>query len=147
MRAPEVYQGLGCVHRSQIWALAATLFCWIKPGIFGIAGNKIILFRESWCIAKLMRLFPGWTGPPIENDVRRCEFKLGKSLIEESEPEILKVLSLEDEMQTMGIPPELRDLFRRLFVVNPDDRPSASEVLASEEYLALKKKALTSTVG
>jgi serine/threonine protein kinase len=147
MRAPEVYQGLGCVHRSQIWALAATLFCWIKPGIFGTAGNTIILFRESWCIAKLMRLFPDWTGPPIENAVCRSEFELGKALIEESEPEILKVLSLEDEMQTMGMPPELRDLFRRLLVVDPNNRPSASEVLVSEEYLALKKKALTSTVG
>ena len=93
-----------------------------------------------------MRLFPGWTGPPIENNVRQCEFKLAKALIE-SEPEILKVSSLEDEMQTMGMPPELRDLFRRLLVVNPDDRPSASEVMASEEYLAIKKKALTSTVG
>ena len=94
-----------------------------------------------------MRLFPGWTGPPIENEVLQCEFELSKALIEESEPEILKVSSLEDEMQTMGMPPELRDLFRRLLVVNPDDRPSASEVLASEEYLAIKKKALTSTVG
>ena len=94
-----------------------------------------------------MRLFPGWTGPPIENEVLQCEFELSKALIEELEPEILKVSSLEDEMQTMGIPPELRDLFRRLLVVNPDNRPSASEVLASEEYLALKKKALTSAVG
>jgi hypothetical protein len=50
-------------------------------------------------------------------------------------------------MQTMGMPPELRDLFRRLLVVDLGDRPLASEVLASEEYLALKKKALTSTVG
>ena len=45
-------------------------------------------------------------------------------------------------MQTMGMPPELRDLFRRLLVVDPGDRPSASEVLVSEEYLALEKKAL-----
>jgi len=94
-----------------------------------------------------MRLFPGWTGPPIENDVRQCEFKLGKALIAESEPEILKVSSLEDEMQTIDMPPELRDLFRRLLVVDPGNRPSASEVLASEEYLALKKKALASAVG
>lgn len=50
-------------------------------------------------------------------------------------------------MQTMAMPPELRDLFRRLLVVDLGDRPSASEVLASEEYLALKKKALASTVG
>ena len=79
--------------------------------------------------------------------VRQCEFKLAKALIEEPEPEILKASSLEDEMQAMGMLPELRDLFRRLLVVNPGGRPSASEVLASEEYLALKKKALTSAVG
>ena len=85
--------------------------------------------------------------PAIENDVRQCEFKLGKAPIEKSKPEILKVLSLEDEMQTTGMPPELRDLFRRLLVVGPGDRPLALEVLTSEEYLALKKKALTSAVG
>jgi serine/threonine protein kinase len=123
------------------------LFCWIKPDVFGTAGNKVLLYRTSWCIAKLMRLFPGWTGQLIENDVRQCEFKLGKALIDESEPEILKVSSSEDEMQTMGMPPELRDLFRRLLVVDPSDRPPAAEVLASEEYLALKEKALPSAVG
>ena len=50
-------------------------------------------------------------------------------------------------MQAIGMPPELRDLFRFLLVVNLGERPLASEVLASEEYLALKKKALTSAVG
>jgi len=64
----------------------------------GARCNKVPLYRSSWCIAKLMRVFPGWAGPLIENDVHQCEFKLGKALIEESEPEILKVSSLEDEM-------------------------------------------------
>lgn len=138
MRAPEVYRGLACVHRSQVWALAATLLCWIKPGILGTAGSPGSLYREGWCIAKLMRLFPGWTGPPIEDAVRQSEFELGKALIEGSEPAITDVLSLEDEMQTMGILPEMMGLLRRLLVVDPGDRPSAAEVLASEEYRNLK---------
>lgn len=88
--------------------------------------------------AAFSRLFPGWTGPPIEDAVRQSEFELGKALIEGSEPAITDVLSLEDEMQTMGILPEMMGLLRRLLVVDPGDRPSAAEVLASEEYRNLK---------
>ena len=150
MRAPEVYRGLGCFHRSEVWALAATLFCWIKPGIFGTTGNEYDLPNESWCIAKLMLLFPGWTGPPADNACIQRVFRLGKLLTEEPiedkpDEKIVKVLSLENEMQTMGIQPVLMDLFRYLFVVDPDARPSAAEALASKEYLTLKKAALAST--
>ena len=85
-----------------------------------------------------MRLFPGWIGPPIEDDVRQSQFKLSKALIRESAPVITDILSLEEEMQAMGILPELRGLLRRLLVVDPGDRPSAAEVLALEEYRNLK---------
>lgn len=137
MRAPEVYQGLGCGHRSQIWALAATLSCWIRPGVLGAAGNSIPAFEEGWSIAKLMRLFPGWIVPHIEDDVRQCEFALGRALIEKSTPEILKVESLEGEIRSMAVSLALRNLLRRLLVVDPDKRPSAIEVLMSKEYLSL----------
>ena len=149
MRAPEVYQGLGCVHSSQVWALAATLFCWIKPGIFGTAGNKVpLLYSEGWSIAKLMRLFPPWTGPPSSNDVRQAEFRFGAALINKArEPAILEISSLEDEMQSTGMPSALKSLFRRLFVVDASQRPSAAEVLVSAEYRALEEKALTMVKG
>ncbi|MCJ1382443.1 hypothetical protein MMC17_005556 [Xylographa soralifera] len=48
MRAPEVYRGLACVHQSQVWAVAATLLCWIKPGVIGTAGCPGSLYREGW---------------------------------------------------------------------------------------------------
>jgi hypothetical protein len=35
MRAPEVWQGQPCTEPSQVWALAAMLLCWMKPGILG----------------------------------------------------------------------------------------------------------------
>jgi len=122
------------------------LFCWIKPGVFGTAGNRVPHYRESWSIAKLMRLFPGWDGPPSANAVRRAEFVHAKSLIRDDEPAILEVSSLEDEMEAMCMPWELRNLFRRLLVVHPDKRPSAADVLASREYQALEEKARAMTV-
>lgn len=136
MRAPEVYS-------SQVWALAATLFCWIKPGTFGTGGNTVALYREGWSIAKLMRLFSPWAGPPSSNPIRQAEFNLGAALInKQREPEILKISSLEDEMQSICMPLVLKSLLRRLLVVDPGQRPSAAQVLASSEYLALEEKAL-----
>jgi serine/threonine protein kinase len=145
MRAPEVYQGVGCVQKSQVWALAATLICWIKPGVFGTAGNTIPLFHEGWSVSKLLRLFPDWDPPPIEHAVRRTQFALGKHLVEHPVPEMSKILSLEEELEGMDMPAVLRDLFRYLLVVDPARRPSASEVLASPEYQALEQAALAST--
>ena len=144
MRAPEVYRGLGCIHRSDVWAFAVTLFCWIKPGVLGAFGNKYVMSNESWCIAKLMKLFPGWTGPPIDEEVNQLMFNLGITLAKEPDPEnleemVVKVSSLDDEMRTMEIQPELKDFLRRLFIVDPDARPSAVEALESKEYSALER--------
>ena len=56
----------------------------------------------------------------------------------------VQVASLEEEMETMQVPVAVRDLLRVLLVLQPEMRPSASEVLASDEYIALKKSVLTS---
>lgn len=149
MRAPEVYQGLGCVHASDVWAFAVTLFDWMKAGIFGIKGNQVPIYNESWCIAKLMRLFPGWTGPPSDDEIRQLEFDFARNLVEACDPQspsekLLKVTSLESEMQTMDMPPELRNLFLYLFVPDPAKRPTAAAALMSDEFQALRQAALMS---
>ena len=147
MRAPEVFCGHACVHRSQIWALAATILHWIKPGILGPSGSPWLITREGWCVARLMRLFPGWAGPPIANTALQCDFEIGKALVAECEPSIACTSSMEDEMQSLGMLPELETVLRGMFVVDPDKRPSAAQVLASEAFLALLKKALADTIG
>ena len=94
-----------------------------------------------------MQLFPGWTGAPDDNSVRQSEFRLARLLTDERDPElpdekIVKVSSLDEEMQQMGIEMAMMNLFRYLFVVDPESRPSAIEALASKEYADLKKAAL-----
>ena len=116
------------------------LLCSIKPGILGTAGDNDLMLRNSWCIAKLMRLFPGWTGPSDEDEVRQCEFKLAKRLSESLEPALEEISFLEDKMQKMSILPELKDLLRCMLIVDPDQRPSAVEVLASKEFRALVER-------
>ncbi|KAB8356516.1 hypothetical protein FH972_024099 [Carpinus fangiana] len=140
MRAPEVYMGLGCIHRSSIWALAATLFCWVRPGVLGAANSQIPFSNEAWCIVKLRRLFPNWVVPPIEDDVCRCEFELADALIEESTPRVLEVSSLEEELEATPTLPEIKDLLRFMLIIDAQLRPTAAEVLRSKEYLALEKE-------
>jgi hypothetical protein len=100
MRAPEVYEGRPCVHHSQIWACAAMLLCWMKPGGLGLAGNPNVLFREAWCIAKIRQLFPNWTPSPVEDAVHQAEFELSEELIMDH-LDLGKISSLEGEMRTV----------------------------------------------
>lgn len=139
MRAPEVWQGQACTEPSQVWALAAMLLCWIKPGVLGTPGCPMPLLNETWCIAKLMRLFPSWTIPPLEDENRQNEFNLAKTLNEQTLQQLNQISVLEDEMLKVDMPTELRDLLQLMLVVNPDERPSATHVLASKEFLALDK--------
>ncbi|OJD12621.1 hypothetical protein ACJ73_09319 [Blastomyces percursus] len=139
MRAPEVWQGQPCTQPSQVWALAAMLLCWMKPGILGTWGCPSPIIRESWCIAKLMRLFPSWTVPPLDNDVRQCEFNLAKALIDDPPSALEKISVLQDELRKVDMPIELMNLLHFMLIVNSDERPSAFHVLASKEFLALEK--------
>ncbi|KAL9593301.1 MAG: hypothetical protein Q9179_005959 [Wetmoreana sp. 5 TL-2023] len=141
MRAPEVFEGRPHVHRSQTWACAAMLLCWMKPGVLGLAGNKCPMFRESWCIAKIRRLFPDWSPSPIDNEIRLAEFRYSEELINDLPSDIKNITPLEDELKAACPLPEVRDLLRRLFVIDLEKRPSAAEALASEEFQALAEKA------
>ncbi|KAG5305526.1 hypothetical protein I7I50_05961 [Histoplasma capsulatum G186AR] len=139
MRAPEVWQGQPCTEPSQVWALAAMLLCWMKPGILGTWGCPSPMIRESWCIAKLMRLFPSWTIPSLDNDVHQCEFNVAKALIDNPPSALEQISVLEDELQKMNMPIQLMNLLHFMLIVNSDKRPSAIHVLTSNEFLALEK--------
>lgn len=148
MRAPEVYQGLGCFHRSEVWAFAVTLFCCMKPGPFGISGNIYSSsHNDYWCIAKLMKLFPELTeANPADKEVIQGAFDIARLLTSEPDPDnraepCVKVATLAEEMATANFEPEMRNLFESLFVVDSDARPTAAEALASREYLALNAAA------
>jgi serine/threonine protein kinase len=58
---------------------------------------------------------------------------------DKAHPILQDILPLERQMEKMGLLPELRDLLRSMFVLDPDARPSASQVLASRELRALKE--------
>ncbi|KAL8722864.1 MAG: hypothetical protein Q9181_007408 [Wetmoreana brouardii] len=143
LRAPEVHEGRRCVHRSQIWACAAVLLCWMKPGVLGPAGSPLVLCHEAWSVAKIRRLFPDWTPMPLEHSMRQLEFACSEEFIQNPKSDIQNTSSLEDELRTVKMLPEVSDLLRLLFVVSLEKRASAAEVLASKEYLALVEKAHT----
>ena len=88
-------------------------------------------FPEAWCIAKLMQLFPDWTDLSVTNKVHQCEFELAKAYVEEGAPGVSEISPLKDELQTVRMLPELRNLLLRLFIVDPKRRLSAAEVLVS----------------
>jgi serine/threonine protein kinase len=138
LRAPEVWQGLGCSPASDIWALAVTLFDWIKPNIFGISDKKPELWPEEWAMAKLMRIFPDWTVSKLTKDVYQSEYNLAAKILiardvdDPSEP-YFDAKSLDEYLAEMEIYPELADFLRYLFVLDPSKRPSAEEALAAEE--------------
>jgi serine/threonine protein kinase len=146
MRAPEVYLGQPCTTPCQIWACAALLLCWLQPDVLGASGNTGgELLRNAWCISKLKRLFPAWNDlPTVDDPVTKADFQVTDMFLAELEqdkahPILQDVLPLDRQMEKMGLLPELRDLLRSMFVLDPDARPSASQVLASRELWALKE--------
>lgn len=139
MRAPEVFLGQACTDKSQVWAVVATLFCWIKPGVLGDSPHPMI--DEAWCMAKFMRLFPDWEVPApdkIERETLKVALASARRLSQEVD-ELKAISPLEEELKKVKMPQELRDLLRLMFITDPNKRPSASSVLASEELQAFKK--------
>ncbi|KAA8611687.1 Serine/threonine-protein kinase DCLK [Pyrenophora tritici-repentis] len=63
MRAPEVFLGHSCNGPGPVWAVAATLLCWINPRVWGIWDCPHPVLNEAWCMAKIKRLFPDWELP------------------------------------------------------------------------------------
>ena len=113
----------------------------IKPSIIGLRGNILgSLSAEAWCIAKLMRLFPDWTGLPVAKDLPQLQFKYAQEILEDGYPDITSIDSLEKELQTMSILPELKDLLLYMLIPNPEQRPWPADVLYSGQFVALSNR-------
>lgn len=148
MRAPETWQGLGCFHRSDVWSLAAMVLVWLQPKLLGTSGmfQDPLLWPEPWSMAKLMRLFPDWTGTPAAASVIEKEAKFAKALTTELDPEnqgqpYVNLGSLDDELRELDVPEEVANMLRYLLVLRQESRPSAVEALASLEYEVLVRRA------
>ncbi|MCJ1259168.1 hypothetical protein MMC24_007004 [Lignoscripta atroalba] len=135
-RAPEVWQGLGCQHSSDIWSLGVTLARQLSPQpIFGPHDKIIEGFTEAWCIAKIIRLF-GPLGQPVECQAYKDEFELAEQLAVMDNPhdglKLIKGGTLREELQRLSDPsvsPQLLDFIEALLVVDHSKRPTASEAL------------------
>jgi len=143
MRAPEVFLGQACEAPSQVWAVAAMLLCWIKPGILGIWDSPHPLINEAWCMAKIKRLFPHWNIPnpeDVDGHSLKATVSSAESLSKEV-PDLQMIAPLDEVTKKLEMPQSLRDLLRFMLVLNPVERPSASSVLASREFRAFENLA------
>lgn len=141
MRAPEVFLGHACAQPSQVWAIAAMLLCWIKPCVLGAGDSPHPLINEAWSMAKIKRLFPSWHVPTpdeVERPTLKCAVEFAIRFAEDEEiPRT--ILPFDEEIQKVELPVQLRDLLRLMLVVDPNERPSASAVLASKEFRAFSE--------
>ncbi|KAJ6126017.1 hypothetical protein N7471_010510 [Penicillium samsonianum] len=141
MRAPEVFLGKPCTEPSQVWAVAAMLLCWVKPGVLGAWDSPHPLINEAWSMAKIQRLFPHWEIPTpemVKGDTLKVALNSAQSLSKQM-PELQAILPFEEETKKVEMPRQLRDLLRFILVPDPKIRPSASFVLASREFRKFEK--------
>lgn len=140
MRAPKVFLGQPCRKLSQVWAIAAILLCWIRPGILGARDSPHSFVNEAWCMAKLKRLFPEWR-IPTPDQVDRHSLKSAVEsavLLSRDEEGPQSIAPFADETQKFKMSKQSRDLLRLMLVVDPRQRPSASAVLESKEFKAFQ---------
>ncbi|KAF2761991.1 kinase-like protein [Pseudovirgaria hyperparasitica] len=140
-RAPEVWQGLGCRHSSDIWSLGVTLARRLSPHAHFGASDKIIEgHTEAWCIAKIIRRCGPIPDPPADQhnyyQPYREEFALAEQLAVMDNPHdgtrLIKGGTLREELLRLAEPPvseELVDFIEALLVVDHGGRPVASEAL------------------
>ena len=141
MRAPEVLLGQACTEPSQIWAVAAMLLYWIKPGVLGTWRCPHSLLNAAWSMAKIKRLFPNWKIPrpdEVEGHVLQAAVKHAMAYYDEAS-ELPASRPWDEETHQVQMPQELRDLLHYMMVVDPVQRPSAASILASEELRAFKQ--------
>lgn len=141
MRAPEVFLGEACYGPAQVWAIAAMVLVWMKRKVLGSSDSPHFILNHSWSMAKIKRLCPDWQLPhpdQVKSHALKAALKACERMSREEEP-MLEISPLMEEMQKMEIPKPLRDLLYTMFVVDPEARPSASDVLASKEFHAFEQ--------
>ncbi|KAI2642927.1 hypothetical protein GGS21DRAFT_544959 [Xylaria nigripes] len=187
MRAPEIWLLEPCTEAAQIWAIAAMILCWIKPGILGSRGSPFFTLDQGWSMARLNKLFPEWkfSIPNMEqlikeiedidlgddnsedfnsedledledlryiegNNVAEITFaddtvdgRLERRVVQWSQlknaPEVYSALPFDQQIRSIFVKEEVRNILRLMLVVDPSKRPSASALLTSPEFRALEK--------
>ncbi|KAK2777690.1 hypothetical protein FQN52_007868 [Onygenales sp. PD_12] len=90
-------------------------------------------------IAQPMRIYPDWIPNPIEG-----ETSIGIPLQEmfakagDLKPH-LPIAPLEEQLEGMSAPQEVKDMLRLLLSLDQEKRSSAAMILKSKEYIALSK--------
>lgn len=138
-RAPEVWEGKGYFHSSDLWALGVTLFEQFSHSAFSFSVIRDDVLVDTIMLAKLMRLFPKWHPSPIKwMDV------YGQSLeqvfadarrIKDSVP----IIPLDQQLRQMDIKEEWKRFLQLLLALDRNKRNSPSEVLQSPAYQAILK--------
>lgn len=140
MRAPEVFLGEPCDGPSQVWAIAAMVLVWMKREILGTSDCPHSLLESAWSMGKLKRLFPQWKLPrldQVEGDVFKTALRICDRVSQEEAP-MLEISPLQQEMLKTEMPQQLRELLSFMFVTDPEARPSAADVLESNEFQAFE---------
>lgn len=103
--------------------------------LFGPADKIIEGQTEAWCIAKIIRLV-GPLDQPIDNQTYKDEFELAEQLEAMDHPlGLMKLISRRHwrvELQDIPDPPvpqDLLDFIETLLVIDPNNRPTASDAL------------------
>ncbi|KAK6530297.1 hypothetical protein TWF694_003659 [Orbilia ellipsospora] len=144
LKAPEHFLGYPAVQSCTVWSLAAMIFQILKPEAFTLppelCSMALLLECESRMIAYFMKLFPHWKFSigPCNNiyDKNMYERRLEEAeiFVQTSEPSIGNVLPFSAQIERMDISRELRNLLSMMLIPDAQSRPSASDVLRSDEY-------------
>jgi hypothetical protein len=107
--------------------------------VFGSEEVPWSLYALPWAIAKLLRLFPGSVTPHPSiggwQDIWRTAQMVEQSGCGDSTDEkCIETLSFEEELTKLDGPPELLELLRYMLVVDYKRRPTALDVLNSQQF-------------
>ncbi|TVY57777.1 hypothetical protein LCER1_G000921, partial [Lachnellula cervina] len=117
-RAPEVWTGVSCFHKADVWSTVAMLLQRVDPNILGNADNidKKLIHPMEWCLAKIMLLFdPSCSSippPSVADKSLQADFKLAQKFTtsqakDESDELLLQIPSFDvwaDLAMDAGIP-------------------------------------------
>lgn len=136
--APEVLEGKGYSHCSDVWALGMTLLKISREDAFKYDLPEGTWYPEADAIATLMCLYPSWVPGPVEGGTL-----MGVSVQDlfaqarKMKPH-LPLAPLERLLQDMDAHKHLKDMLRLLLSLDGKKRSSATAILESPEYLALR---------
>lgn len=135
--APEVLEGKGYYHCSDVWALGMTPLRQFSEGAFAYELPGGPHYFEAVTIAQLMRIYPNWVPTPV--DGKTCmDMPLQEMFAKASDLKPrLPVAPLTRQLKDIDAPRETKDLMGVLLSLYTDRRKSASVILQTKESIWL----------